>query len=155
MKPTSEQRQAERDRKRLARATRARASLPGTAAAEVRRLYGQAMAIETPTAAARKLPGLVEAWEDPESVRWGQPKGDSALNFAKGIIEQLAASSRCSICGRDLTDPDSIAKGIGPDCLAMLGGLPEWARTLAEETERLNKLEAGGSCMTGGLTVKP
>jgi hypothetical protein len=29
---------------------------------------------------------------------------------------ELHAASRCRMCGRTLTDPDSIAAGIGPDC---------------------------------------
>lgn len=30
----------------------------------------------------------------------------------------LRAAGRCSICGRPLKDPASIARGVGPDCLA-------------------------------------
>lgn len=29
---------------------------------------------------------------------------------------------QCGRCGRPLTDPESIARGIGPDCLAKMGG---------------------------------
>lgn len=33
------------------------------------------------------------------------------------IRRQLAAAERCGICGRRLRDPDSVARGIGPECL--------------------------------------
>lgn len=33
----------------------------------------------------------------------------------------LAVSRRCLVCGRDLTDPASIEKGIGPTCRKNLG----------------------------------
>ena len=34
-----------------------------------------------------------------------------------------SAPTRCLVCGRTLTDPDSIRRGIGPDCWAKLGGI--------------------------------
>lgn len=55
------------------------------------------------------------------------------LANAADIIEAIAADSRqaaedyghqlgeCSICGRTLTDPDSIARGIGPVCAGKVG----------------------------------
>lgn len=32
------------------------------------------------------------------------------------LSAQLKAANRCRDCGRPLEDPDSVAKGIGPDC---------------------------------------
>lgn len=33
-------------------------------------------------------------------------------------------AGRCAMYGRTLTDPDSKARGVGPDCWAKLGGSP-------------------------------
>lgn len=33
-----------------------------------------------------------------------------------GIGSVLAPGTTCAQCGRELTDPESIARGIGPDC---------------------------------------
>ena len=35
---------------------------------------------------------------------------------AEALEAELVAAGRCRICGRILTDPESIAAGIGPDC---------------------------------------
>lgn len=55
--------------------------------------------------------------------------------YAKGIMSRLSATNKlsleeaaaygqatgvCAVCGRLLTDPDSIARGIGPICLSKL-----------------------------------
>jgi hypothetical protein len=42
------------------------------------------------------------------------------------MTDTLIAQSRptrCISCGRDLTDPDSVRRGIGPDCWKKLGGI--------------------------------
>lgn len=36
-----------------------------------------------------------------------------------GIREGLRASAHCSRCGKGLTDPTSVARGVGPDCWAV------------------------------------
>ena len=33
------------------------------------------------------------------------------------LEEALVAVGRCRRCGRTLTDPDSLSRGIGPDCI--------------------------------------
>lgn len=106
------------------------------------RLEGRAFAVDTPTAAARKLPDLVEAWHDPESTKVGigfiaGAKGNRARHLAEGIVAELVASTRCRICGRDLTDPVSISRGIGPDCLQKFGGLPAWYGEIAAYAESI------------------
>ena len=35
---------------------------------------------------------------------------------AERIEAELVAAGRCRRCGRTLTDPDSVSRGIGPDC---------------------------------------
>lgn len=40
------------------------------------------------------------------------------------MTEQTATTvSKCGICGKPLTDPNSIANGVGPECLSKLGKL--------------------------------
>ena len=36
-----------------------------------------------------------------------------------GLKEGLRASAHCSRCGKSLTDPTSVARGVGPDCWAV------------------------------------
>lgn len=31
-------------------------------------------------------------------------------------VERLAAAHRCEVCGRSLSDPTSVALGVGPEC---------------------------------------
>lgn len=40
-------------------------------------------------------------------------------NYGKGILEALKPGKPvnfCTHCGRTLTDPESVKKGIGPEC---------------------------------------
>lgn len=55
----------------------------------------------------------------------GQP---SARDRARldGISAGLLSGGRCLKCGRELKDPDSLARGIGPDCLQAFGGDEAW-----------------------------
>jgi hypothetical protein len=50
---------------------------------------------------------------------WHRSHGhtDTAETFER----VLAAAHRCRMCGRELTDPESIERGVGPDCLAKEG----------------------------------
>jgi hypothetical protein len=47
-------------------------------------------------------------------ARWYRAHGKTAL--AEALEGELVTAGRCRRCGRTLTDPDSLAKGIGPDC---------------------------------------
>lgn len=47
--------------------------------------------------------------------------------FFDGVMSQLASKSRCLRCGKKLSDPTSIERGIGSDCLAKVGGDVGWA----------------------------
>lgn len=38
------------------------------------------------------------------------------LDVAERIEAELVAAGRCRRCGRLLTDPESVSRGIGPDC---------------------------------------
>jgi len=53
---------------------------------------------------AALLPLLAEVERDPK---------EAAIAYGR-------KTGRCSICGRDLTDPESVARGIGPICLQLL-----------------------------------
>ena len=54
-----------------------------------------------------KLARQAAYWRD-----HGRPDNADRLEAA------LAAEGRCRWCGRLLTDPESVSRGIGPDCLA-------------------------------------
>lgn len=61
--------------------------------------------------------------------RLGQSYRGEMIDVLKEIVaDPLAAlkafaakTSKCGVCGRDLTDPPSVTRGIGPDCAARLG----------------------------------
>lgn len=91
---------------------------------------GRRMAEKTPGKAARVL-GLLDQREGVKPRAYSDSrfqvlaeraaKGDEwaksqADGLRTGIAEGLGQSSRCQNCGRDLTDPTSVARGIGPDC---------------------------------------
>jgi Family of unknown function (DUF6011) len=52
-------------------------------------------------------------------ARWYRANGRTEL--AEAIEQELAATGRCRICGRPLSDPVSVERGVGPDCAARLG----------------------------------
>jgi hypothetical protein len=54
-------------------------------------------------------------------ARWHRARGND--NTAAAIETLLAASGRCKVCGRLLAREDSIAIGIGPECLARINQL--------------------------------
>ncbi|HEY2304185.1 MAG TPA: DUF6011 domain-containing protein [Acidimicrobiales bacterium] len=43
-------------------------------------------------------------------------RGHGRLDVAERIEADLAAAGRCRRCGRALADPESVSRGIGPDC---------------------------------------
>lgn len=52
-----------------------------------------------------------------------RPRGSDDTVVARrrevdGLTDALAGSGRCGDCGKALTDPESIERGIGPDCAA-------------------------------------
>jgi hypothetical protein len=59
---------------------------------------------------------------------WDDPRGEQYFWVAQRVVawalggfdleEQadVALAEECSVCGRGLTDPESIARGIGPEC---------------------------------------
>lgn len=56
----------------------------------------------------------------------------AAREIVTGILEGLATDARCARCGKKLTDPDSRAHGVGPDCLKILGGPAGWSARASE-----------------------
>jgi hypothetical protein len=56
-------------------------------------------------------------------AQWYREKGD--LYTAHRLEAQLDAQHCCRVCGRTLTDPDSIARGIGSTCYAK-AKVPTW-----------------------------
>lgn len=78
---------------------------------------GQALARRTPAKAAARIPELAD-----DVIRSGieTHTGAGALGQAEGILANLHAATRCRICGRELSDPLSVKRGIGPDCIAKL-----------------------------------
>lgn len=49
------------------------------------------------------------------------PNPDIAA-IGEAMLAGLAIVSRCRECGRELSDPESVAAGIGPDCEAAKAG---------------------------------
>jgi hypothetical protein len=41
-------------------------------------------------------------------------------DVAERLEGELVAAGRCRICGRTLTDPGSVAAGVGPECAARI-----------------------------------
>jgi len=63
-----------------------------------------------------RLPALVEAMADPAKA----VKADAARR-AKMLLEDPTMSIPCGCCGLTLTNPESIARGIGPICAGKWG----------------------------------
>lgn len=63
-----------------------------------------------------RLPALVEAMSDPAKA----VKADAARR-AKALLEDPTMSIPCGCCGLTLTNPESIARGIGPICAGKWG----------------------------------
>lgn len=52
----------------------------------------------------------------------GKHADDDYLTTVRGGPYTVQAADTCGACGRELTHPDSIPVGIGPECSAKLGG---------------------------------
>jgi Family of unknown function (DUF6011)/Domain of unknown function (DUF1897) len=51
-------------------------------------------------------------------AQWYRSIGDDVK--AEALEAQLARAHRCRRCGRPLTDPESVAAAVGPDCEAKI-----------------------------------
>jgi hypothetical protein len=70
-------------------------------------------AIRCPGKAARYLAKMQA------DVDWvGEIEARRLVAAIAGLQEGLRASAHCSRCGKSLTDPTSVARGVGPDCWA-------------------------------------
>lgn len=58
----------------------------------------------------------IERQRDGARTRGNDAEATRLDALVAGIREGLKGSEHCTICGRKLTDPDSIADGIGPEC---------------------------------------
>lgn len=94
---------------------------------------GAKLVERTPSKAARMIPEL-GARVDRETS-----PGMRALGQAEAILDNLHAATRCQICGRDLTDPVSVKRGIGPDCIAKLRREAELERAYREAMEAIGR----------------
>lgn len=82
--------------------------LPDHVAPYVHRAVFLTDAAPTKAAArARQLRGLIDSTDEGD-LGW-----ESELAALEGA---LGSATRCADCGRPLTDPTSIERGIGPDC---------------------------------------
>ena len=71
-------------------------------------------AIRCPVKAARYLARMQA---DVEHV--GEIEARRLTAAMAGLREGLRASAHCSRCGKSLTDPTSVARGVGPECWAV------------------------------------
>lgn len=64
----------------------------------------------------------------PRQWKKDKTKTKAAFELIKGFLNKLADdpgkviaqnSTHCTLCGRKFTDPDSMAKGIGPECVKL------------------------------------
>jgi len=62
------------------------------------------------------------------------------IGFAASAVSpahaRMDVASRCGRCGRELTDPESIARGIGPECIGILTGSRHERRNAPVRTPR-------------------
>jgi hypothetical protein len=52
-------------------------------------------------------------------ARWARQQGN--VEKAEALEAELAKAGRCKRCGRLLTDPHSIERGVGPECVKKPG----------------------------------
>lgn len=65
-----------------------------------------------------RLAELLEATEEGD-VGWEAEAAELGRRVA-ALDAALAAGDRCRVCGHDLEDPRSVARGVGPDCYAKM-----------------------------------
>lgn len=53
---------------------------------------------------------------------WTAERVIAAARSGQALAHDLKVASECSCCGRELTDPVSIDRGIGPECLGHVTG---------------------------------
>jgi hypothetical protein len=53
---------------------------------------------------------------------WTAERVIAAARSGRALAHDLKVASECSCCGRELTDPVSIDRGIGPECLGHVTG---------------------------------
>lgn len=91
---------------------------------EMDRRVGASIARRRPTKAAR---AARQRYELAQREECSAEIRACHLAFIGGITSTLAAKGLCLRCGKTLTDPVSIARQIGPDCLHKVGGDEGWA----------------------------
>lgn len=89
--------------------------------------YGRREASRRPAVAAQSLRYARGRLEDAEDASDLQAKSEAIAwrigretGYIEGVLQTLEERGRCGNCGRELSDPRSVAAGIGPDCLAKL-----------------------------------
>ena len=75
-------------------------------------LYAR-LAVERPAKARRYAISIQDTLARPNIHSIERERLTEAL---AGIGSVLAPGTTCSSCGRELTDPESIERGVGPDC---------------------------------------
>lgn len=60
------------------------------------------------------MTGIAHPRKTARAAAWHRAHGNAGT--AESLEAELAGAGRCKRCGRPLTDPESIAAGIGPDC---------------------------------------
>ncbi len=82
--------------------------------------YADELVERAPGRAARRVNNVIQqATRLDEAGKENSAR--AALKSIEGLSLALSGSSRCQMCGRELTDDQSRARGIGPDCLAKNG----------------------------------
>jgi hypothetical protein len=60
---------------------------------------------------------IVQGWEAEDVAAKKKNRSDAFRQAVKADFEgALRPRDRCRCCGRELTDPPSVARGIGPEC---------------------------------------
>lgn len=83
--------------------------------------------------------------DDPQKC--GANRAAAGLPVEEQSTGQLKTKSRCQMCGRELTDPSSISRGIGPECIKKVEtgqhsvrylrlGAVDWAQSASDEALR-------------------
>lgn len=74
-----------------------------------------------------------------------------AAKIAAGA--SIGPAERCACCGRRLTDPESQARGIGPECIGKLDRLVGWVRGAGDRVGGLSGDLTARSCPTTGAVA--